>query len=444
MTGSEDDPVPGAGPSPGASPTAEPAAGSAFGLGGQASDGGRASEGRQASDGGQASDGRRASDGGQASDGGASGGGAGGGSAKPGRPWWHIPKFLRNGLVIGVLVVVAWYIILPELFSAKSNVIAIEHVNFLLLLLGFGLEVISLFFYAKLTIVVLPSKSLRLSKAWRINLASLAVGHLVPGGTAAGTAASIRLLTNEGLSGTDVGVATATMGIGSAVLLNAMLWLALLISIPLNGFRPLYEWVAVVSLLLLGFFAALIAGFAKGDGWAVRVLRRLALRFRFIPQEKLESVIVRIAERIKAFWSDQELVRRGVIWAALNWLFDAACLWVCLLAFHRSLNPIDLFVAYGIGNVLAAIPITPGGLGTVELSVTALLRGFGVPTLIAGFAVLGWRLFNFWLPIPVGGGCYLSLRVERGATLRELAKSAGRSRKKGRTDAKTGTAPDGR
>lgn len=347
-------------------------------------------------------------------------------TTKPKRRWWHPPRFLRNGLVIGVLVVVAWYIILPELFSAKENVVALEHVNVLLLLLAFGLEVASLFFYAKLTVVVLPPKSLSLSKAWRINLSSLAVSHLVPGGTVGGTGVSIVLMTDEGLSATDAGVATATMGIGSAVLLNAMLWLALIASIPLNGFRPVYVWVALVSLLLLAFFAALIAGFATGNGWAVRVLRRLCSHFHFIPQAKLEAVIGRIAERIKSLWSDRELVRRGVTWAALNWLFDAACLWVCLRAFHVTLNPIDLFVAYGVGNVLAAIPLTPGGLGTVELAVTALLRGFGVPTLIAGFAVLAWRLFNFWLPIPVGGGCYLSLRIERGMTVRELANSASR------------------
>jgi uncharacterized protein (TIRG00374 family) len=363
---------------------------------------------------------------------------------RPKRRWWHIPKFLRNGLVIGVLAVVAWYIILPEFFSAKDNVASLEHVNILLLLLGGALEVISLFFYAKLTVTVLPPKSLSLSKAWRINLASLAVGHLVPGGTAGGTGASIVLMTNEGLSVTDVSVATATMGIGSAVLLNAMLWLALIISIPINGFRPVYEWVALVSLLLLGFFASLIAGFAKGDGWAVRLLRKMALRFSFIPEAKLEAVLSQIAERIKAFWSDRELVRRGIVWAALNWLFDAACLWVCLRAFGWHLDPIDLFVAYGVGNVLAAIPLTPGGLGTVELAVTALLRGFGVPTLIAGFAVLGWRLFNFWLPIPVGGASYLSLRIERGATLREMAKGARRTRSSGGTGAKGGSvAPEG-
>lgn len=143
----------------------------------------------------------------------------------------------------------------------------------------------------------------------------------------------------------------------------------------------------------------------------------------------LEAVFTEIAERITTLRSDPKLIRRGAVWAALNWLLDAACLWVFLLALHHYVSPIDVFVAYGIGNLLAAIPITPGGLGTVELAVTALLSGFGVPPLIAGLAVLGWRLLNFWIPIPVGGACYVSLRIGRGETLPQLARDAAASRR---------------
>ncbi|MGH9172327.1 MAG: lysylphosphatidylglycerol synthase transmembrane domain-containing protein [Acidimicrobiales bacterium] len=344
--------------------------------------------------------------------------------AAAGRKWWHIPRFLRNGLVIGLLILAAIYVVAYLWPEAEKYVKNIEHVNIWLLLLGLGLEVGSLFAFAKLTVVVLPPGSLSISKAWRINLASLAFGHVIPGGTAGGTGMSIRLMTSEGLRTTDVGFATATMGIGSAVLLNAMLWLALIISIPLNGFRTAYVYVALASLLVLAFFAALIAGFAQGDGWAVRVLRWLSQRFRFIPQEKLEGVVKQIAERIKDFWGDSDLVRRSIIWAALNWLLDASCLWVALSAFHYYLNPIDLFVAYGVGNVVAVLPFTPGGLGTVEFATILMLKGFGVPPGIAAAAVLAWRLFNFWLPIPVGGVCYLSVRAQRGTSLRELASEA--------------------
>ncbi|MGD0592815.1 MAG: YbhN family protein [Acidimicrobiales bacterium] len=334
---------------------------------------------------------------------------------------FHIPRFLRRGATIIVMILVLEYLVIPKLtvaFSHKS-LHRLEAVNPWLIILAFGLEVISLFAYAELTVVVLPPNSLSLSKAWRINLASLTVSHVIPAGTAGGTTLSIRLMTSEGLSVTDVGFATAIEGIGSAVLLNVMLWLAIVISIPFNGFNPTYVTVAIVSVLLLGFFAALIAGFSSGEGWAVKALRKLARRVRFIPEEKLERAVRQIAERLQAAAKNPELIRRGVAWAAANWLFDAACLYICLWALHYPMNPVDVFVAYGVGNVLAAIPITPGGLGITEGGVIAVLTAFGVPVGIGTLAVIGWRFFNFWLPIPVGAVAYLTLTGERGVSLRE-------------------------
>jgi hypothetical protein len=39
---------------------------------------------------------------------------------------------------------------------------------------------------------------------------------------------------------------------------------------------------------------------------------------------------------------------------------------------------------------------------------------------VATLGVLGWRLVNFWLPIPVGAAAYVSLKVPRGAGLKAL------------------------
>ena len=165
---------------------------------------------------------------------------------------------------------------------------------------------------------------------------------------------------------TDVGFATAIQGIGSAVLLNVLLWLAIVISIPFNGFEPAYVTVAIVSVLLLGFFAALVAGFASGEGWAVRVLRRLANRFRFIPKDKLERTVGRIAERLQALRrTPSSCAGRGV---GGGQLAPRCRLPLRLpLGARIAINPVDVFVAYGVGNVLSAIPLTPGGLGSPRL-----------------------------------------------------------------------------
>jgi len=92
---------------------------------------------------------------------------------------------------------------------------------------------------------------------------------------------------------------------------------------------------------------------------------------------------------------------------------DATCLWVFLWSFGSIVSPIDLLVAYGLANVLAAIPLTPAGLGVVETVLITSLVGFGVPHSQAILAVLAYRLVNFWIPIPLGGAAYASLQWRR-------------------------------
>jgi hypothetical protein len=90
-----------------------------------------------------------------------------------------------------------------------------------------------------------------------------------------------------------------------------------------------------------------------------------------------------------------------------------------------------LIVAFGLANVLAAVPLTPGGLGVVEAVLTSALVGFGAPRGTAVLGVVVYRLVNFWLPIPVGGLSYLSLKVgpastrgERATALRQAAEES--------------------
>ncbi len=84
-----------------------------------------------------------------------------------------------------------------------------------------------------------------------------------------------------------------------------------------------------------------------------------------------------------------------------------------LFAFGVHVDPVDVLVAYGLANVLAVIPLTPGGLGVIELTIVSVLTGFGAHEGAATAGVLCWRLVNFWLPIPFGGAAFLSLRLGR-------------------------------
>ena len=127
--------------------------------------------------------------------------------------------------------------------------------------------------------------------------------------------------------------------------------------------------------------------------------------------DRVSALVQNVADRLEILLRNRQLLKRALLWAAANWLLDAASLWVFLLAFGHVISPVDLLVAYGLANILAVIPITPSGLGVVEGVLIPTLAGFGVPKAVAILSVLAWRLVNFWLPIPVGGVSYLSLRL---------------------------------
>ncbi|MGH9044454.1 MAG: lysylphosphatidylglycerol synthase transmembrane domain-containing protein [Acidimicrobiales bacterium] len=332
-------------------------------------------------------------------------------SEPPRRRLPRIRKEVRWTITIFVLFFVFEYLLLPELATARKSVSVLGHVNVAYLVLGFALEVLALIAYAELTHTVLAPESPSRPRILRINMASLAVSHVVPGGTAPGTAVGYRLLTDADVSGSTAGLGLATQGAGSALVLNAIFWLALIVSIPLRGFNPLYGIAAIAGVVLIAAFAGTIIFLTRGRTRAVRWIEVLARRLPFVNPKAVSEMLTRLADRVRVLLKDKALLRHAVIWAAANWLLDAASLWVFLFAFDsKPVLPIDLLVAYGLANILAVIPITPSGLGVVEGVLIPTLVGFNVPRTTAIFGVIGYRLINFWLPIPIGGASYLSLR----------------------------------
>ena len=65
-------------------------------------------------------------------------------------------------------------------------------------------------------------------------------------------------------------------------------------------------------------------------------------------------------------------------------------LWVFVAAFHYRPSIDGVLVAFGLANVLAAIPLTPGGLGVIETVLTSTLVGFGAPSSVAILGVLSY------------------------------------------------------
>ena len=72
------------------------------------------------------------------------------------------------------------------------------------------------------------------------------------------------------------------------------------------------------------------------------------------------------------------------------------------LAVDASIPWKGLLLAYGAGQLAANLPITPGGLGVVEGSITIALVAFGGSQNSTFDAVLMYRVISFWLVLVVG------------------------------------------
>jgi putative heme transporter len=102
-----------------------------------------------------------------------------------------------------------------------------------------------------------------------------------------------------------------------------------------------------------------------------------------------------------------------------NWVFDCACLACGFLAVGASVPWRGLLLAYGAGQLAANLPITPGGLGVVEGSITVALVALGGSELSTVAAVLVYRIVSFWGFLPVGWLSFAVLAFGRRRAIRK-------------------------
>lgn len=85
-----------------------------------------------------------------------------------------------------------------------------------------------------------------------------------------------------------------------------------------------------------------------------------------------------------------------------RWAFEYGILLAALAAVGAHPLPGLVLLAFCLAQVLTQIPVTPGGLGFVEAGLTALLALAGVGAGDAVLATFIYRLFTYWLPLPLG------------------------------------------
>jgi uncharacterized protein (TIRG00374 family) len=270
---------------------------------------------------------------------------------------------------------------------------------------------------------VLPAAlpGLRIGQAAVVNQASTAISNTMPAGSAIGVGVTVSMLTSWGFTVGSIGRSAVVTGVWNNFVKLGMPVLALVL-VALEG------GVTTARLLAAGTGAIVLA--------AAVVLFSMLLR-----SERLAGLLGTTAQR--AVSALRRLVRRPPVegWpeAAVSFRSDTVellehrwfrltsltivshgSLFLVLLVSLRHLGVdaaelswIAAFAAFAFVRLVSALPITPGGVGVVELGYAAAmtigLTDGAAAEVVA--AILLFRAITYLLPIPLGAIAFLIWRA---------------------------------
>ena len=327
---------------------------------------------------------------------------------------------LLQGLVALALIVVIFFVFLPRIVDYGEVVATISGMTWLEVA---TLALLALWNQATYVLVEMSARpGLTPLQALTITQTSTAVANTLPGGAAIGAGLQSAMYASYGFAPSDIAISMAVTGS----------W---------NTFVKL--GMPIVALLLLAIGGAvggpLVAASFLGVGVLVGVLAVLALSLRsergaFVVGHRLTPVlnlVTRVLRKpARADWGEVTTgFRRRTIdlrrerWAHVTvaTLVSHITLFFVLLICLRHLGVSnaevrweEVLAAFAFVRLLSAVPVTPGGLGVVELGLTAALVAAGGDEASVVAATLVYRLVTFVLPIPFGVVAYFLWRHEAG------------------------------
>jgi len=326
------------------------------------------------------------------------------------------PNKSSIGRVIAVVVAgLSLYIVLPALLRVVSSWPRLLTLEPWWLLSALVAEVASFICTMALLRLVLRTKN------WfavvTAGLAGNAVTNTLPGGAPVGASVQFRMLAGSGID---------TIQAASGLAVSSIIGIAALFSLPVFALPVIFGGSTVSTGLvhageLGGIGFVLIVAFGVLALTTDRMLIVLGNAIQWVLNKfpRYRSRATNLGTRILA---ERNMVRsdlgrnwwKAVLLIAGRIGLDYFSLIAILRATGTRPNPSLVLLAYAATAVLTLLPITPGGLGIVEASLSGLLVLANVPTGNAVVATLAFRLGSYWLPTIAGGVCYILYRRRYG------------------------------
>jgi uncharacterized protein (TIRG00374 family) len=246
-----------------------------------------------------------------------------------------------------------------------------------------------------------------LPRALAVTVSRSAITASVPAGSAISASYAFRQFRTAGASRRAAGSVTVLSGLLSGVALAVLYGVVLLL--PNAGTAGNTATVVfVLSTLALGFLVFAV-------DW--RMSRKV-----YVPVEAADSASTVDGSRLARLRTGarglaaslRELPPRtwilSLVHAAVNWATDLACLAAVAAAFDVQVSLTRLATVYLTVQLVRQVPLSPGGIGVIEVALVAGLVSVGAPQAAAAAVVLTYRLLSCWLIIPIGGLAYTILR----------------------------------
>ncbi len=338
--------------------------------------------------------------------------------AAPARPRnTQLWKTIALRVAFLAFALVSLYFFLPTIVDFLDEAPELASVDWWWYLL-MGLSMTGAFMAAwELTHIAVPSISRYIAASSQ--LVSNAMAKVIPGGVVAAGATYFQMLSVSGVSPARAATALASVSFISNLVLFSLPGIAVLlaaVSAPIpNGLLPVA--IAGTALFIVMFTVVFLL---------VRYDKPLLLVGTLI-----ENVVGWLAKRLHRNWhptaegflrqrndvraSLGRRWRRALAAAVANWMLDYLVLVLALFAVGAEPRVSLVLLAFAGAAVLGMIPLTPGGLGFVEVGLVAMLTLAGIPGPDATLATLAYRLFQFWLPIPAGAVAYVVFKRRFGA-----------------------------
>lgn len=234
-----------------------------------------------------------------------------------------------------------------------------------------------------------------------------ALGRILPGGASAAFAVQVDVLGQAGIDRPTLVAGLAASGVVSSLTLALLFPIAALLSLLGGEIGAIALGAAGIALVIIVAAVAARPALHRAEAAGAivaRVVRRCAvgpLRKRVDP-DAVGAHVTSFLDNLADLVADRSALALGGGWATANWLLDFAVLLIMAMTVGYGTPLPSLLLAYIVAQLTMALPITPGGIGTVEVAMTAALVATGAPAAAATSTVLGWRLVSQWLPILWG------------------------------------------